>query len=270
MLKSLIKILLFTGLGATLYSCEEVIDIDLNSEDPKLVIEGSLKADEERFEVKISETTDFFDAETKRRIEGAAVVLYDDTGNEWMLSGEGDGLYATDIEPREKTSYRLSVTIDGTEYLAESYLPEAVAILGLETEYQTGGGPIEAGYQMFVRFQDDASVENYYRLKISVDGVFQNSGDDLRVTDDRLFNGGRARVPVFQAVFQEGETVEVELVHFDNASFEYFNSLMDIVANQEGPNGSTAAPGNPISNWSNGALGYFSASSSGRQTIVVQ
>jgi hypothetical protein len=270
MLNILSRITAIASLGFILGACEEVIDIDLNSEDPQVVIEASLYADADQFEVRISQTSDYFDASASQTKDDAMVILIDEKDNETILSAQGNGLYITTLSPKVNSLYRLRVSFDGQTYEAESFLPEAVPIIGLETEYQAGGGPIEEGYQMFIRFQDDAATANYYRQKVKVDGVFQNSGDDLRVTDDRLFNGGRARLPVFQAVFQEGEEVEVELVHFDAASFDYFNSLTDIVAGQQGPNGGTAAPRNPNSNWSNGALGFFSASSSSKQSIIIQ
>ncbi|MFK7971685.1 MAG: DUF4249 domain-containing protein [Bacteroidia bacterium] len=270
MLKYCIRLTGIIILGLALASCEEVIDIDLNSEAPQIVIEASLEASKTVFEVQVSETADYFDAGVQDPIDNATVVLQDAAGTETLLSPVGDGRYRANIQPAVDQTYSLRVNIDGEVYEAKSYLPEAVTISALELEYQSGGGPIEPGFQLFINFQDDPAVTNYYRIKNSINGSLQNTGDDLRVTDDRLFNGGEAHLPLFQTVFDAGDTVEIALIHFDEQSFGYFDSLTDIVANAQGPNAGTAAPGNPNSNWTHGALGYFSASSSSKQVIIVE
>lgn len=258
------------ALGAILTSCEKVIDVDLNSENPQIVIEGSLQADSDNFSVRISKTSDYFEAAQSEIVSNATVVLTDEAGDEMLIAYEGEGMYQTALTPVVNSTYTLAVDIDGERYEASSFLPATVEIIGLEVDYIAASGPIEEGYQLFTRFVDDGSRTNYYRIKHKIDGVLQNGGDDLRVYDDRLFDGGEARLPLIQKIFDEGEVLEIELIHFDEASYEYFNALTDIISQGQGPNGGTAAPGNPNSNWSNGALGYFSASSSSMQTIVVQ
>ncbi|MEM9849464.1 MAG: DUF4249 domain-containing protein [Bacteroidota bacterium] len=252
-----------------LTACEKVIDVDLEESDPQIVIEANLQAGEHDFVVNISETADYFDNQLPTSIEAAAVRLVAEDGTITMIPWSSSGQYRTTMTAMPKQTYRLEVQIGEALYQASSFLPERVALLNLETEFQEARGPLDEGYLVFSRFQDDGAVDNYYRFLHSVDGVLQNDGDDLQVSDDNFFNGGTARLPLFQKIFNPGEEIELILQHFDAASFDYFNSLADIVSSGDGAAGGSAAPGNPNTNWSNGALGYFSAFSSDTLSIQI-
>ena len=130
----------------------------------------------------------------------------------------------------------------------------------LEAEFREAFGPFDEGYQIFLRFADDGNRRNYYRQIHAIDGIFELAGEDLQVTDDNLFDGSeRARLPIFQRVFDPGVSMTVILQHIDKNSFDYLNSLADIIGEDGGPNGGSAAPGNPTTNWDGGVLGYFGA-----------
>lgn len=249
-------------------SCEKVIEVDLNDSDPRIVIEAQLTEGEQEFAVTITQTADYFDNQPIPVIDDAVIYLITEDGTRTFVPFIRGGFYATSFEATPNQTYTLEVTIGETIYEATSFLPAKVELIELETEFQEATGPIDEGYLVYSRFVDDPAITNYYRLQHLVDGILQNEGEDIQVVDDNLFNGGIARLPLFRKVFDSGETIEVVLQHFDEASYDYFNSLVDIVSNEGGPGGGSAAPGNPNSNWSNGALGYFSAFSA--DTLSVQ
>ena len=59
----------------------------------------------------------------------------------------------------------------------------------------------------------------------------------------------------------KGDVISVWLECIDKGVFEYFRT-----ANSEG--GQNASPANPVSNITNGALGYFSACSVSKDSII--
>lgn len=240
-------------------SCEEVIEIDLNSSNPQVVIEAQLQEGQHPFAVQISETTDYFDSAPTVFIDNATVLLSDNEGESINIPLSDNGRYEAVVEAIAGKTYTLEVNIDGERYLASSFLPEQVEILGLETQFQEANAFLDEGYLLFTRFEDDPDRTNYYRFLHAVNDTLQNEGNDLQVLDDGLFNGGLARVPLFQKIFNSGEVVNVMLYHIDEASYDYYSSLSDIVGEDGGPNSGSAAPGNPTTNWSNNALGFFSA-----------
>jgi hypothetical protein len=91
--------------------------------------------------------------------------------------------------------------------------------------------------------------------------------------DDRLSNGNEIDFFFFNfndEEFQKNDNIEVELLNIDEPVFTYFKTLRKAQANTSaGPFGSQA-PANPISNWSNGALGYFSAFIVDKKSIILE
>jgi len=251
------------------FSCEEVIEIDLEDAESQLVIEAKLQEGSQDFTVLISRTSSYFDSALPETVETAAVSLQDDQGNSLSIPHAGNGVYSAAVTGVAGNFYTLRVTEGENTYEAVSYLPQAVNLLGLEPQFSEATPFTDEGYLLFMRFEDPAGTDNYYRVLHRVNGVLQNAADDLQVSNDDLFDGGSARLPLFQKIFTSGDSVEVELLHFDEASYDYFNSLTDIVSQGGGPGGASAAPGNPTSNWTGGCLGYFSASSSSIQALRI-
>ncbi|MEL6969396.1 MAG: DUF4249 domain-containing protein [Bacteroidota bacterium] len=239
-----------------LFACEQVIDVDLNESDPQVVIEARLEAGQHDFAVLISETTSYFSNEPAVYRNDAQVRLLDNSGAVIEIPLDNNGRYATSVNALSGQTYTLEVELDGNRYLASAEVPQQVDLIELESEFQEAFGPFDEGYRVFLRFADDPSRRNYYRQIHAIDGEYELAGEDLQVTDDNLFDGSeRARVPIFQRIFDPGANLTVVLQHIDKNSFDYLNSLADVI----GEDGGTAAPGNPTTNWDGDVLGYFGA-----------
>ena len=68
--------------------------------------------------------------------------------------------------------------------------------------------------------------------------------------------------------FNPGDTVWVDLLSIDKASYDYFNTLNNILTSDRSP--TSLAPANPNTNLTNGALGYFAAYSVDSRMIILQ
>ena len=66
-------------------SCQKVIDIDLNSAAPQIVIEGSISDQPGPYTVKITKTVNFSETNIFPAVSGAAVTVSDDAGNSETL-----------------------------------------------------------------------------------------------------------------------------------------------------------------------------------------
>ena len=73
-------------------SCEEVIEVDLNSASPVLVADGLIVKDSVSW-IRLSYTTDYFNSTQPAWVSDARVVLHDDAGNSELLNYYGNGLY---------------------------------------------------------------------------------------------------------------------------------------------------------------------------------
>lgn len=253
------------------FSCEKVIELELEDSDSQLVIEAQLQEGTHQFTVLVSQSSSYFSNEAPVLIDEASLVLYDNSNAAVELPLISAGVYGKDITVEAGLTYTLEVELEGQTYQASTTVPAPVNLNRLDTTFLEATAFFEEGYQVVSRFEDDPLTENYYRVLHAIDDVLQKDGTDLQVTNDRFFNGSEnARLPVFNHIFNSGETITVTLQHLDEVSFEYFNSLTNIVGDGQGPNGGSAAPGNPPSNWSGEALGYFGAVASDTMRVVLR
>jgi hypothetical protein len=114
--------------------------------------------------------------------------------------------------------------------------------------------------------RDPAGKENYYRLKFFVNEKPIDDHGEISLYSDKLFDGMVVGLGQRSIVFNDTDTIIIELQSIDKAIYNYFLTLESIAGNEMQQ---TASPANPISNFSNGALGYFSAYSFVQRKVIV-
>lgn len=261
------KTILYIALISILFtSCETIIDIDLNSTDSKIVIEGSITNEPGPYTIKITQTTDYFIPSNYPTMQNAIVNISDDEGNIDTLIEIEPGIYqTTSIQGAIGRTYNLYININNQEYIASSYLPPSTPIDSLAyfespfSPHNTGDG----NFRVSCYFHDNENEENYYRLKLYRNSILSES---FYLLDDQLQNGRDIDFGRLQDGIKLNDTVVVELINIDKDVYDYFNTLSSIV----GSGGmSSSIPANPNSNISNEALGYFGAYSFTRDTIII-
>lgn len=258
-------ILILTGMFIS--GCEKVIDVDLNEASPALLIQGNLSSDQKVAEVKLTMTTSYFDTLSPEKVTGAKVSLEDDKGYKIVLNEKLKGVYAAfGLNPVYNTLYRLTVETKDNTYQAESVLIPPVTIDSVTWEYDEGNSFFDAGYYLNVWFFDPPSIQNYYRIQIYRNGLLKRSMDDLIVFNDRYVDGNKVEISLFNDPYYLNDTVLVKLVSLDKNAYDYFSTLGELINNNPG----SAAPSNPNTNFSNGALGYFSAWSSDTLQVIIR
>ena len=248
-----------------LFSCEDIIEVDLNDTEPQLVIEGTISNLDGPYQVRLSESTDFYDPGIYPPVTGAIVEISDDAGNREVLREDGEGIYlAENILGESGRSYNLQVSVNGENYSAKSYMEPAVKIDSIKPEYFPDAGFRESGFYLHCYFDDPSDTTNYYRLRAYVNGVMDEA---LYLLDDSFIDGNTVDYYLFFATYQPGDTALVELLSIDDKVYDYYLTLSNIVNEQGGGNPSN--PANPNSNLTNGALGYFGALAIDSVTLVI-
>jgi hypothetical protein len=246
--------------------CERVIEIDLNDSDPRIVIEANLSDSPDKVEVKVSKTANYFGQEPVEHINDASVTLRTQSGRTYQVPRTGEGLYLMNkLDVRNQATYTLIVEAEGNRYEAESSLWPRVRIDSLATVYNDGFTFFGKGYNVYLYFQEPSEFRNYYRLKIFVNRELQTSSNDYIFFDDHNNNGQYLQLRVRNRTYEKGDTVAYELVSLDKGAYDYLRQMDELMSVNPG----SAAPSNPASNFSNGALGYFSAWSSDKKSIVI-
>ncbi len=67
------------------FGCEDVINVDLNSSNPQVVIEGVISDEDIPYTVKISKTTDYFNPGGYDKVSNASVLVSNDNGDSELL-----------------------------------------------------------------------------------------------------------------------------------------------------------------------------------------
>jgi hypothetical protein len=249
-----------------LSSCTEVIDIDLNSSDPQILIEGSVSTTGESV-IKITESVNFDESNDFPKVRNAFVEISDNLGNSEILLESSEGIYSsTSFGGVEGRSYSLNVRIDDKTLESTSNIPNHVSFDSLIVRKGSipgfpGAQENDSSYQVMVMYKDPAEMVNFYRFVEIVNNEITNS----YVFDDRLNNGEYVTVPLlnFSRELVPGDVLEIEMQCIDELVYEYFNSFGNT-------QGGSATPANPYTNIIGSELGYFNAHTSEVKEKVIE
>ncbi|SDS13811.1 protein of unknown function [Polaribacter sp. KT25b] len=254
-------------------SCEKVIDVDVPSIEPKLIIDASFEVYFNRSPVtaktivKLSSSADYFD-ETIPAVTSATVFLTDVSTNTIInfSNTNSDGNYEpiNSFIPADDTSYELTVI-----YNNETYKGFATKVKSTPfTDVYQGDETLFSGEEteLKVSFFDEPIVENYY--------LFDFSENLFLSIDDRFFDGNDYNFSFF---YQEDEielpnrvTVKMSGITKD------FYTFFEILNSQSGQNSGgpfqsvpSSLLGNMINttNEDNFPLGYFHISETDTFTL---
>lgn len=246
-------------------SCEDVIEIDLNDMEPKLVVDALISLDNQCV-VKLSKTTDYFSEQSNPMVSDAVVILDDNAGTIVTLREIEPGVYSDEsMLGKQKTTYTLKIISEGKEYNSTATIPQLVSIDSLSYKYNDEELFYDFGYVVKCHFPEPLEIENYYRIKTYNLNDETKADDSEFIFDDDLFNGNNVEIAWEDEVFQLNDSVVVELYTLDLSTYDYYKTLFQI----SGSESFMSTPANPVTNISNGALGYFGAYTISRATIVI-
>lgn len=259
--------------GLLLSSCQQVVSIDLNTANPQIVIEGVVKDQPGPYTVLLSKTGSYFDTSlVAPPVSDALVIMSDGLGHRDTLREAVAGTYTTStIQGVPGNTYSLSVFEGGKEYAAVTVMPIKVVIDSLyATPRRAFDG--DRGYDIYVMFRDPPQPGNYYRINIRSSSLVPSDSIDgrrYRLFNDKLTNGNEMNVRIRAGRnVSAGDTITIDLLSIDKATYDYFNTLGDILSSDRSP--TSLSPANPNTNLSNNALGYFAAYTVDTRSIVLQ
>jgi hypothetical protein len=262
---ALFLVLLLSG------SCEKVIDIKVPDTDPVPVIEAVLEQDS-LCRVQLSSTMDIFDdLEILPFIENAVITLSDDLGANEVLIYKGMGQYeGLLLRGSVGRTYTLTVVVEEVEYKAESVLRPVVPIDSISIIAGLPSNPNSIYRRVYLHYTDPVGAKNNYFIKFF---YFPNSSANTSWNIERSYllndanrNGQAVEQYLFAQPMESGDVIFAELRSIDQAVFDYYFSINDALY---GGGFTSAAPANPDSNFSNGALGYFGAWSKSLEILMI-
>jgi Domain of unknown function (DUF4249) len=266
------------------FSCERVVNIDLNDVTPAIVIEGRIYEDSLAW-VEIHLTTSYFHPDTQFCICDAVVSIKEDDNVPDTLLYKGGGFYeSAGLTGKVGSTYYLKVEYQNTIYEAQSELHARPLIYSLTPisfgdfsgfgdstgidfgDDEGGEGLLDSlPFLLFVNLYDDPSVDNYYLFNYYINGD-PRTGSYIVGNDENADNDTLSFSPGPTVLVDLFDTVTVRVNTIDRSTYTYFDQLSDALRSNSF---FSSTPYNPLSNISNGALGYFTAMSYDSKTTII-
>lgn len=256
------KIIYIITISLLIFSCEDVIDLEVPILEPKLVIEASINwlkgTTGNEQEIKLTLSAPYFDSEVPPA-NGAQIVITDTNNNTFQFVENGNtGIYQNStFIPTFNGDYFLTISYQGETFTASETLKSVPEIDYIEQNNDGGFSGEETEIKAY--FTDPEDEENYYFFEISNDVVVNPS---LEVYKDEFINGNS----IFGFYSEEDLSAGDELIIRNHGISDRFYEFMFILLQQNGEDGGgpfetqpTTVRGNCINqtNSDNFPLGYF-------------
>jgi hypothetical protein len=255
---------LFAILLVTL-SCQKEIDLKLKDTEPQFVITGAVTLGDSVHTLKISKSVPFNQENVFPEVSGALVSMTDDLGNTYNFSPSKPGEYVLNTKDLSANRiYKIKVEAEGKTFVAEGKMPELVPLVTVfnipNNFFGSQGNLLVPGYQ------DPEGIRNYYSFYYE---DFTNDIDKRKTRaiyrEDDITDGQVNQQPLFEGFNVDiGDTIRFEMYGITAEMFKYYFSK------DQNTDPNSGAPANPVTNWSNKALGYFSVRNKQELVFVVK
>lgn len=256
-------------------SCEDVIDLDLDTAAPKLVVEAEINWQKgtsgENQYIKLTTTTGYYD-QTTPIISGATVFITNSTNFRFDFNEiPGSGRYICDnFIPVLNETYTLTVINNGQTYTATETMTPITPITRIEQNDE--GGLLGDEIEVKTFFDDPDGMDNFYLYHY----IYSNKVLSTYYTqEDTFFQGNEMSSSSQNHDLKAGDEIEITHLGISKQYYNYMSILIEIA--DGGGGGPFQAPpaiarGNVINqtNFDDYALGYFSLSETDSRSYTIQ
>lgn len=259
----------------TLVSCEDVVAVDLETANPKLVIDASLKWQKgtpgNEQTIKLTTTTGFYE-NTIPYVTGATVFVTNgnsDVFNFMEIPNSGE-YFCSDFLPEINQLYTLTVIVNGQTYTATETLKAVPTIDSVEQNNEGGFTGEDIEVKFF--YQDDPNANNFYLIQFNTSITTLPEYD---VVSDEFFQGNQMFGLYTNEDLSVGNNVNFTLHAISENYYNYMNILLGVAGNTSGSPFQTppaTVRGNIINttDFDNYALGFFRLSEIDTTSYVVE
>ncbi|WP_104736140.1 DUF4249 domain-containing protein [Hanstruepera ponticola] len=269
-----IKYTLLLFIAFIVFSCEDVIDVDVPTSEPRLVIDASINwfkgtAGNEQ-SIKLTLTAPFFN-DGVPPANNALVSITDQNNNVFDFIEEGDsGIYMnSDFIPVINSEYTLTIIYNNETYTATDTLLSVAEIDRVEQNLEGGFTGEETELKAF--FTDPADEENYYFFEYIPSIPVTPTLDTFK---DEFVNGNEIFGFYVEEDLEPGDEVIIRNYGVSEQFYEFIFVLLQQTSQGGGPFETQPATvrGNCINvtNSNNYPLGYFRLSEVSEIIYTVQ
>ncbi|MGY6742475.1 MAG: DUF4249 family protein [Cecembia sp.] len=260
-----------------LASCQEEVFLELNTVEPRPVIEAIWTNEVIFNSVRISLSRDFYSEESTEIISNASVFVRDeDTGDIFpfrFIQQGGRYLPINNAVGQVGNNYSLHVEWENNVYTSSGILLDAPILDSIVYNFRDERLFREPGYYLTLYGDIPFEDNNYYRLRVVRNDTLLNNRNDYLLFDDTfgtsILNRG---FELSGFPFRANDRVRLELFRLNRDAFDYLNQLVGLLFNDGGL--FSPPPQNPASNirhvsGEDPPLGYFKVGPVRTATIVV-
>lgn len=269
------KIILILITAITFFSCEDVIDVKLDTAAPKLVVFASIEwkkgTSGNNQKVKLTTTTAYFNSVIPT-LSGATVFITNSENAKFnFIEKPNTGEYlCADFIPKIDETYVLTVISNGETFTATESLKSVSAITNIVQ--RNDGGFTGENIEIKSFFNDPGDANNYYIFKTK-SNISPIPAYDI--FDDKFTQGNENFGIYINDKVKTGDNLDITLFGISKRYFEYMRKLTAVAGSSSG--GPFATPpatvrGNIINqtNSKNFALGYFNISETDYRNYIVK
>jgi hypothetical protein len=263
-----IALLLFVG-------CEEVINANLNTAAPRLVVDASINWQKETSgsiqKVILSTTTGFY-SNVIPKVSGAIVSIKSSENLNYIFSEiPNTGEYqCTNFKPIIGETYVLTVVYKGETYTATEKMQSATPIYNIQQK--NDGGFSGKDYEIKVNFKDPLD-KNFYMVQFFPD-IYKTP--IYQALSDEYTNGNPKTWSFSDEDLKQGSKIDIIHYGISENYYNYMSKLISIASSSAGGSPFQTPPatvrGNIVNqtNIDNYALGYFSLSEVDYKNYIIK
>jgi len=253
---------LFTG-------CEDVIQLNLPTESPRLVVEASLSMTPNESitqEIKLSLSGPFYQEQNPIITEATLELI--DLSNNIIHEFEYNStelVYTLEYTPSFDTDYKIRINYEGDVY--ESTVEQLMHSAPIDTILQ-GNNTLFGGdeKEVVISFTDDEERDDYY--------LFDLGFNLFIATKDEFYQGNVFTFSYFYDDLIAGDEINIEIMGVDERHFNFMTILID--QTEEGGRPFNTTPSTTRGNMSNLTnpdhypLGYFRLSETYKASLILE
>jgi hypothetical protein len=249
------RLMLLVVLSSILFSCEKVINPELQSATPVLVVEAWINNKPEKQVIQLTMTQPYFDESVPPGVSGAIVRIVDDANKVFPFVDDGTNTGTYEWVPvpgqvfgAEGGNYQLTVQTGGETFVASSTMRRTTTVDSITFSVKADFQFPEGSYVAQFWGQDPQGAGDTYWIKAYKNGVLLGKPSEIILAYDAGFSAGgdfdgaTFIPPIRHAInpvekdpnndrknlppYVKGDSLAVEIYSITNAAFDHMQQVV--------------------------------------------
>ncbi len=240
------RLFLFFSCSSLLFSCEEKIDIKLDTGTSQITVDAWITDKRITQVIKLTKTADYFENAPSPVVSGATVKITDDLGNVFVFEEvANEGRYtwtpgSLDTLAKIGHTYSLDVLYGNQHFISSTTMQPSVTMDSLTQYKEPNGLGKDSVFRAEFWARDNYGRQDFYWIRTYRNGSFNNKPGGILTAQEAAFGNGdgfifivpyRQGINDFNNPFVQGELVKVEIYGINQVSYDFLNQAQSQMVN---------------------------------------